>query len=376
VFVKISFFLLIPFLSVGQLLFNEKEINLGTIPKAYLIEGNIVITNSSPKIVHLLRADAEPGIKVFTSKKSLSPGDSCLLLITFYPEKKGKFLKEIRLISSDSKDPHLIYLSGIIRQVEADDKTACYYFGKKIRERDNRPIPVVINDQPVKRDASNRIPEQDPREEKPQNNPLSPLKNPVEKVPVPINRNDIIPDHNVPNNILFLIDVSGSMKDSLKLPVMKIALHKLIDGLRDIDSVTFITYSDTVKIIKEATTGSDKPELHHVIKELKARGLTRGRKAIHLSQQIAQKHYIAGGNNQILIISDGIFRFDDNDYKKWKKNEGDKKITVSTIACGNDKDAIRNLKEIARTGSGSYIHLKGKGSESLILEEIKDKSRK
>ena len=180
-----------------------------------------------------------------------------------------------------------------------------------------------------------------------------------------------------PNNILFLVDVSSSMKDSLKLPLMKVALHTLIDAVREVDVITLVTYADSVKIIKEGVKGSDKKELHKLVDELKAKGLTKGNKAILFSQQLAQKHFIPEGNNQIIMATDGKFRFYSEDYSLWNQKQLDKKIVLSTVAFGIDKEAMKNLKEIAEKGEGSYIHIKKRhGSEDKLLEEIKSRSKK
>src|SRR5690606_37203215 len=75
-----------------------------------------------------------------------------------------------------------------------------------------------------------------------------------------------------PNNILLLIDISSSMRDSLKLPLLKSEMHRVIDAIRDVDSVTLITYADSVKVRAEAVSGSEKARLHTIVNSLKARG--------------------------------------------------------------------------------------------------------
>lgn len=105
--------------------------------------------------------------------------------------------------------------------------------------------------------------------------------------------------------------------------------------------------------------------------------MTAGKTAILFSQQLSQKHFIHHGNNQIIIATDGKFKFEREDYLKWKENQRDTKIILSTVAFGNEKEALKNLKDIASKGDGSFIHIKTKsGCEAQLLNEIKERSRR
>ncbi len=354
----------------AQLVFSNREIELGTIPEAYEIRGNVVVRNTLSSKIFLLRADAETGVKIYTSKKTLAPGDTCLLVISFLPETKGRFQKSIRLVSSDQAEPHQLSLSGYLSKVKSDDKTACYYFGEQRRTNVTaNGNPIITGTNTVARDNSNKMPDQK-QEDLPPSFDL-PKKDPETKdsQQLPINEFK-------PNNVLFLVDVSGSMKDSLKLPLMKRALHTLIDAVREVDRMTFVTYADTVKIIKEGVSGSEKKVLHDLVDALKTHGLTKGNKAILFSQVLAQKYYIRGGNNQILLATDGKFSFSEKNFASWNAQQGDKRIVLSTVAFGDDKSALKNLKEIAVRGEGSFIHIRKRhGSEDKLLEELKKRSR-
>ncbi|MES2679167.1 MAG: VWA domain-containing protein [Bacteroidota bacterium] len=360
----------------AQIRFSEKEINLATIPEAYEIRGDVILTNASAAKIYLLRADAEKGVKIYTSKKTLLPADTCLLVISFIPSEKGRFNKTIKLVASDQDKPYELNLSGNLLKVKADDKTACYYFGNR---RNNsialKEGPVVINAPAEKRDNSNKMP--DPSAE-PLQQPATtnPGRQPDETPKSKVSENELSRAEFKPNNILFLVDVSGSMKDSLKLPLMKSALHTLIDVVRDVDRMTFVTYADSVKVIKEGLSGADKKTLHELVDGLKAHGLTKGNKAILFSQLLAQKYYIRGGNNQILLATDGKFNFSNDNFKTWTERQQDKKIIISTVAFGDDKTAMKNLKEIAERGQGSFIHIKKRnGSHEKLLNEMKERSK-
>ena len=117
--------------------------------------------------------------------------------------------------------------------------------------------------------------------------------------------------------------------------------------------------------------------MRRIVDSLKAKGMTKGNKAILKSQDIIQKHFIKEGNNQIILATDGKFRFYSDDQKKWNAKQADKKIILTTVAFGNDKEAIKNLKDIAILGEGSFIHFKKKsGNDEKLLEEIKLRSKR
>jgi Mg-chelatase subunit ChlD len=343
---------------------------LGNIPKTREICGQLVVTNTTSGKIFLMRADASPGVKVYTSKKALSSGDTCLLVISIYPEKKGRFRENIRLITSESENPHEIEVSGNLLELEKNDRMACYYFGNRRPEKTVAGEPIFIPAPGVNEPAKTVTaePRVTPNAPRVSSNPAAVSKP---------NVNELDREKYVPNNLVFLVDVSGSMKDSLKLPLMKRALHTLIEAVRDVDSITLITYADTIKILNEAVSGTLKQALQDTVNGLKARGLTRGRKAIEISQRIAQKHFIQGGNNMLFIVSDGKFKFDENDFRKWQSREGNRKVVITTIALGDEREALSNLRHIARKGEGSFIHItKSHDDNDRLLEEVKMRSAK
>lgn len=360
---------LFPLFCSSQIAF-EQNIDLGIILEASEIKGDVILKNQSAKKIFLMRADADNGVKVYTSKKTLLPEDTCLIVISFVPESNGRFKKRIGLVTSDKATPYDINLSGTLSKLKKNDLTACYYFGAR---KNNNILPstepIVVNEPEKPRDNSNRLPDATPQF----TSPVIPKEKP--EPPVESSTELSINEYK-PNNILFLVDVSGSMRDSLKLPLMKEALHTLIDAVRDVDRITFVTYADSIKVIADGLKGSDKQSLHRLVDGLKSKGLTKGNKAILFSQQLAQTHFIAQGNNQIFLSTDGKFRFYPDDVKTWKERQINGRIVMSTVAFGNDRDAIRNLKEIANNGEGSFIHIKKRnGAHEKLLDEVKKRSK-
>ena len=361
---------------------DEAMKDIGLQENIYKIKADYIITNHQAKNLYLLRADAEKGITIRSSKKTIKPNDTVLIIVEFIPKNIGKFNEAINLVTSADGLPYQLSLSGTIKSIKTGDKTACFYFkrpntaGVKTIE----PMVVVENNKP--KDVSNKIPDNNSN-----TNPVTSLPTKTTTIhptvtPVTVKEPEKVKDKTVlddaiykPNNIIFLVDVSSSMSDTLKLKVMQSALHYLISALRPIDKISFVTYADTVKLLRDGISGDQKDDLNAVVNKLKARGGTKGRKAILFSLDLALKNYITNGNNQIILATDGKFRFYSEDQQTYIQKQGTKLVKLSAIAFGNDKEAMTNLKEIAEIGKGNFIHIKNKHkAQEQLLEEIKENS--
>lgn len=347
---------------------DEKHKDIGVVENIYKIKADFVLQNNQSKNLYLLRADVEKGTTVKAAKKTLKPNDTTLVVVEFIPQKTGSFKEIVNLITSADGVPFVFSLSGNIKSIKTDDKTACFYFGKSNKAGVKTIEPMIVPKEEKLRDNSNRIPDNSGKIDEKLPEPIV-IKEPKKEI------GEFDESKYKANNIIFLIDVSSSMKDSSKLPVMQNALYYLIDNLRPIDRITIITYSDSVKVLKEGISGNHKDELKTVVSKLKAKGLTKGKKAILFSLDIALKHYIDGGNNQILLSTDGKFRFYPDDQTIYLLKQGDKLVKLSTLAFGNDKEALKNLKDIAEIGKGNFIHIKNKNkAQEQLLGEIKENS--
>jgi Mg-chelatase subunit ChlD len=367
-----------PFLCFSQIEFSTKSVDLGTVKEAYEIRADIIVKNTGVKKLYLLKADGEKGIKVFTSKKTIEINDTALLVISFIPESAGRFNKEIKLFSSAQMDASELRIKGNLEVLKSDDKTACFYFGRPNKTVKVKEDAIVVNQPEVKRNNSNKMPD----------NPSEPVETKTLdagtrtgakiETAIPEKTNEKLPEALYkPNNLLFLVDVSNSMKDSMKLPLLKLAMHKLIDNVREIDRITLVSYADSIKILAENINGANKKELHNIVSNLKARGLTKGRQAIIKSEAILIKNYIAEGNNQMILATDGKFNFYSEDEKKFEEQQIDHPVVMSVIGFGNDKDAIKNLKEISEKGKGSFMHIKKKTNlDEILMDEVKLRSRR
>jgi Mg-chelatase subunit ChlD len=182
-----------------------------------------------------------------------------------------------------------------------------------------------------------------------------------------------------PNNIVILIDVSGSMKESDKLPLLKKSIASLMGPIRAIDKVTIITYATEVKVVVPTVDGNQKKQVLTVVDTLKADGVTAGSKGIQVAYDHAHMGFIAGGNNQVILATDGIFRISGKDRKMIidAANSNNKKIKLSVLGFGDDEQALSMLEEFTKIGSGNMIVVSKKSqAERAIIEEIKTMSKK
>lgn len=360
---------------------DEQNKDIGSVEHIYKVKADFIITNYQSKNLYLLRADAEKGLTIQTSKKTIKPNDTTIIVVEFIPTQPGKFSKNIDLITSADGAPFKFSLTGHIQSIKTDDKTACFYFKKPINSGVKKNEAVAVSEISKPKDSSNKIPEltnnQQTHSTSSKTIAVTPQKTITRKDTSISPSNGLDQNLYKPNNIIFLVDVSSSMKDTTKLKVMQFALHYLIDVLRETDKITFITYADSVRTLRNGISGADKKDLHAVVDVLKAKGTTKGKKAVLYSLDIALKNYIEGGNNQIILATDGKFRFDEKDQVQYVSKQGDKLVKLSTIAFGDDREAMSNLRDIAHSSNGNFIHIKHKSkAKDQLLDEIKKNSLK
>jgi len=182
-----------------------------------------------------------------------------------------------------------------------------------------------------------------------------------------------------PNNLIFLIDVSGSMKESDKLPLLKKALFTLLQPVRGIDKISIITYSDEARIVVPTTTGADKKRVYSIVDTLSAGGLTAGSKGLNEAYLLANESYIQQGNNQVILATDGAFSVSQKDRRMIEASAKDlsRPIVLSVVAFGNKENALDMLAGLSKLGGGSAMEVrKASQAENVLLDEIKKRSLK
>lgn len=163
-----------------------------------------------------------------------------------------------------------------------------------------------------------------------------------------------------PSNFVFLIDVSGSMEGSNRLPLVKSSMKLLIDQLRDQDHVAIVTYAGAAGLQLPSTSAAQKMKIRDVIDNLGAGGSTAGAAGIRLAYQVARQNFIKGGNNRIILASDGDFNVgatSDQDMESLIVNERKSGVSLSVLGfgMGNYKDS--KMETLADKGHGNYAYI-------------------
>ncbi|MGJ1534644.1 YfbK domain-containing protein [Sphingobacterium multivorum] len=162
------------------------------------------------------------------------------------------------------------------------------------------------------------------------------------------------------SNLVFLIDVSGSMMGPGRLPLVKASLKMLVDQLRDIDHVAIVTYAGSAGVKLESTPGDEKMKIKSAIEELEAGGSTAGAAGIKKAYEIAKQQFIKGGNNRIILASDGDFNVGESSDESMeeliaKESKSGVFLTVLGYGMGNLKDS--KMEILADKGHGNYAYI-------------------
>ena len=176
-----------------------------------------------------------------------------------------------------------------------------------------------------------------------------------------------------PSNLVFLIDVSGSMDLPNKLPLIKSGLRLLIKNLRAIDSVSLVVYGSMVSVPMEGVSGIQKDTLNNAVESLIAEGSTPGEAGLKLAYKVAKRRFIAGGNNRIILATDGDFNVGVSTEKELEElieQQGETGIhlTCLGVGMGNYKDSKLSLLAFKGQGNFAYIDNEQEAEKILVTE--------
>jgi hypothetical protein len=179
-----------------------------------------------------------------------------------------------------------------------------------------------------------------------------------------------------PNHLIFIIDVSGSMKDSTKLYFLKQAMHQLIADVRPQDHITLMTYNSKVRVIFENYSGLDRKAMMTAIDTLTAKGGSNGAHSIQMAYDLSKQYFIKGGNNQIFLATDGLFnssKISNEDlYKSAAKYHIFHGVKLSTIGFGKDEKALDFLKKLSQFGRGNFLSIERIPADiAVLINEVK-----
>lgn len=163
-----------------------------------------------------------------------------------------------------------------------------------------------------------------------------------------------------PSNIVFLLDVSGSMNAPNKLPLLVSSLKMLTNELRPQDKVAIVVYAGAAGLVLPPTDGANKPAIIEALENLEAGGSTAGGAGIKLAYKVAKEHFVEGGNNRVILATDGDFNIGASSNGEMQRLIEEKReegvfLTVLGFGMGNYKDS--KMETLADKGNGNYAYI-------------------
>ena len=178
------------------------------------------------------------------------------------------------------------------------------------------------------------------------------------------------PVNDAPNNLVFLIDVSGSMSSSDKLPLLKKAFSYLVSNLKPNDTISIVTYSGQESVVLDGCSGSDSSRIMNAINSLVASGSTNGEAGLTMAYQIAEKHMKAGSNNRIIMASDGDLNVgisSTSELTKYIEQKRDQGIYLSVLGFGTGNYRDEKMEALADNGNGVYYYIDGESEAEKVF---------
>lgn len=177
-----------------------------------------------------------------------------------------------------------------------------------------------------------------------------------------------------PSNLVFLVDVSGSMDEPNKLPLLKSAFRMLVNELREKDRVTIIVYAGAAGVVLPPTPGNQKDKILDALEKLQAGGSTAGGEGIQLAYKLAQENFLKSGNNRVILATDGDFNVgvsSDAELVRLieQKREQGVFLTVLGVGTGNLQDS--RMEQLANKGNGNYAYIDNQlEAKKVLVKEI------
>ena len=186
---------------------------------------------------------------------------------------------------------------------------------------------------------------------------------------------DIAQENLPPSNLVFLLDVSGSMWDNNKLPLLKEALKLLVKELDEQDTISIVVYAGSAGTILEPTSGNQKDKIINAIQNLQADGFTAGGQGIQHAYNLAQQNFIEGGNNRVILATDGDFNVGVSSDSALETLIEEKRelgvfLSVLGIGAGNIKDS--KMQILADKGNGNYSYIDNiKEAQKVLVNDLR-----
>jgi Ca-activated chloride channel homolog len=285
-------------------------------------------------------------------------------------ENYNKFaeLSKVPLLKSVFQLDWFAILPPVEPEVTAQPQTAAVPVAAAQSGKEAKPVPVVV---------------QTPAQTKSQ--PHSASSTSIQRDTVYVSRVDTVyiglPGEDIrsmngyaTNNLVILLDVSASMNQSGRFSLLKESLYQLMDMMRPEDKIAIITYSGKARIALLPTSFTEKEKIKAAIDQLTSEGKTDGNAGIKMAYKVADDHYLRGGNNRIILATDGEFPIGKPTYELVKKFSGED-IYLTVFNFGKFSSATKNLQQLAETGKGSYALITPGNAELAWIREVKAKRK-
>ncbi len=423
-----------PFLHAqsGSIRLSTETVDFGNIAAVMNPAKTVEFTNVSKDRLALLVVEKGPNVIVRYQHRFFEPGEKGLISLRYEPGSLGPFNEKIKIFTNLDVEPYSITLKGNsitleecfpdranmnLRNIMVVDKMTqapLPYAGVIFIHNfnSNKPITcktdragkavkelptgqynaqsVVVGYKPfnldffLPRSQPNILIELDPGEQVPAAPVTTPVVAPVTMTEVadtatavqPVITSAELPeDQYAANNVVLLLDVSSSMRNNSKFTLLQQSVNNLVMALRGIDNVSVITYAGNAKVVLSGIPGSEKEKIMGVIQELKAEGITQGVKGLNTAYERATKQFVTGGNNQIILATDGEFSekdVTDEYYRQLITGYAGKGIRLSILGFGINEEAIDRMKMMVSYGEGRYIHISSeKFIKDILIDEIR-----
>jgi len=391
--------------------FDVTRHHYGKVQNTNTLLSVFTVTNTGASKLFILRVVAGRKIRFQIPPYGIETGDTAGIRIYYKPDRKGRFNEKIIVYTNASDKPITLVLSGEIKSLSSSP-TECYSFSMGAGVVQQRPVHRgKVIDKETRKDIAkakvyfyssgqlvttaltlggeyaiglnpglytavvtaagyDTVFKRDVYINKNSEPFLFELSQPkiivtdVTIVPIDsVTKSDYPPDipgqlsfkeYN-PNNIVFLIDISSSMRGADRLPYLKTSLKTMISQLRSIDRVAIITYGDAANVYVTSIPVTNKDYLYKMIDTLVARGGTSGSLGLQLAYEVILDNYIEDANNEIILATDGEFDISSRDELKIRLHNSQgslKKIALTTVGFGRSKTSLEKLEFLAKKGAG------------------------
>jgi Mg-chelatase subunit ChlD len=417
------FFYQLSFSQEKGLQLSSSSIDFGRIAAVAYPAKTIEFVNAGKDKLAILLVEKGPNVKVNFQRKFYQPGERGIISVYYDARSTGSFNEEIKVFSNLDNEPQTILIKGTcisiqecfpnihnlnlrnVMVINKNTQAAVPMAAATLIHNHNTQKPYILkmdkNGQAVKelpiglynisttiagfepynselfvpKTYPNIIIELTPQQPVPEKIPVIEAPVPTEKPGIIVTSTDLPEDKYVANNIVLLLDVSGSMNGEGKFKLLQQSINNMVMILRPIDYVSVITYSNDSKIVLPGIIGSEKDKILNTIQELTPHGSTHGVKGLNTAYDMATQQFIKGGNNQIILATDGEFSdkdISDEYYQKFISDYTQKGIKLSILGFGINKPAIERMKKMTTSGDGSYIHIESENFvKKALINEIK-----